>query len=374
MNKDSLNQPSPTPATGADPNAPSTPVAPAAAPPATPPNAATPSGTINPVAPTPAPEVPVGVPTQVVQQPATQPAPQSVPVATVPADQPKKSKKGLIIGLIIGAVVLIGGGVTACVLLLNDKGPKEDDYRKAYTTVVDFSKKQANLEKLSLDAISEVEYTEDPTSVDEYSEQFSLYVSNFRTMMNNIEATGVLEDEVLKEKYDRLKTISDKVLPAFESFMPELSNFMQFYKAFSSNLAPMLIDEETLMSGALTEKLLDETFSPIIGSSSPAIKQFAEDMHAFLKEMARLIDGYNNGTIAQDQLQTEIITLNSDIMTYTAKLASMFTVETLMGITEAELEEFDAATLDFTTELYSRFSADDTIELPKNIEILGEKS
>lgn len=40
------------------------------------------------------------------------------------AEPPKKSNKGLIIGLIIGLVILIGGAITAAVLLLNNK--KED--------------------------------------------------------------------------------------------------------------------------------------------------------------------------------------------------------------------------------------------------------
>jgi flagellar basal body-associated protein FliL len=309
-------------------------------------------------------------------QPQPQIQPQAAPTAApAPAPaQPKKSKLGLIIGIIIAAVILIGGGVTAAILLLADTGPKDEDYRKAYVAITDFAKKQPNLEKLSQDAFSEAQYAKDPSSLDEYSKQFGVYVTNFRTMMNNIEATGILKDEVLKEKYDRLKTSSDKVLPAFEKLIPELIDFATFYKGFEEKLLPHLGDQQWLMGGSLTEELIDEIFGPIMNSNSTPIQQFAAETSAMYKNVAATVKSYNNKELTAAQFQSKMLEISSDASKYLSNLADLFSVEALMGVTEEELNEFEAAATDFSKELYSRFPADDDLELPANIEIFGERT
>ncbi|MDR2336552.1 MAG: hypothetical protein LBE03_00395 [Candidatus Nomurabacteria bacterium] len=338
--------------------------------------------------PTSTPPTPPPIPPAVSNQTAASPVTYAQPVAPAPAqpvaeivttpvtetvEKPKKSKLGLTICLIICALILLGGGVTASVLLLGDKGPKDEDYRKAYTAIVDFTKKQANLEKLSLDALSEAEYTNEPENLNDYAESFSLYVSNFRTMMSNVEATGILKNEILKQKYDNLSAISNKVLPAFEKFIPELSSFIKFTQSLSE-LLPYMSNQEWLMSGAFNEALVDELFAPILGSNNEAIKQFAGDLSAIYKRLAAGIKDYNDGKTNASEFQAEIMNVFNEASNYYTKLGNLLTVESLMGITEDDISKFEAAATDFATELYSSFPVSDDLELPKNLEILGEKS
>lgn len=271
----------------------------------------------------------------------------------VPAGKPGSSK-GLIIGLCCGgALILI---VVLCIIFI----PMlfGIDWEKSKEAASNFKDAYSSIDSDCGDVLSYAGSTyKTESDYDKYVTKCQEAIEKYKTAVDEIsKASAVKKDKDIKEKYGKFKESYDKTEAAIEQIPVIFKDVHAFMLKVDD-----LYDEDM---DSISDEKIDEIVKPLVESENEALRNMGNDMASQLKNYISVYKAYVEArqlwydTSYSDPNYSSVKQAYDnarDAYYDTDYVEPDVDVETLLGITEDDLDDLDGAASDLYNEIMDKY-------------------
>jgi hypothetical protein len=291
--------------------------------------------------------------------PGAAPAPETAPTPPFANnDAPKKSKRPLIFGSVLGALVLVIGAVVLFMFVLNKPSVSAEDKNAAIARIQDITGRKSSIKDAMSDNLFASSFSDTEDSIlgsasaeaKAATEELKTAVAEIKSLFTVLEKSSVLNDSKIKEKYEKAKTLSNKIIPALDDMVTQSLLFIDVMDKLEK--AGLLdgtfgLDAETATADDITAVMteLQDIFEPLAGSSNTTIATMGKDIQDLFSAMVEFLGKALNATAANaGELLAAAEEIEAKVDAFGKKYSEeTLTVERLFGITETDITEFFTA-------------------------------
>lgn len=272
----------------------------------------------------------------------------------VPAGKPGSSK-GLIIGLCCGGAALILIVVLCIIFIPMLFGI---DWEKSKEAASNFKDAYSSIDSDCGDVMTYAGSTyKTESEYDEYVNKCQEAVNKYKTAAGEIgKASAVKKDKDIKEKYEKFKASYDKTEAAIEQIPVIFKDVHAFMLKVDG-----LYDEDM---ETISDEKIDEIVKPLVESENEALRNMGNDMASQIKNYISVYKTYVEARQLWYDTSYSDPNYNSVKQAYenardayydTDYVEPDVDIETLLGITEDDLDDLDNAARDLYNEIMDKY-------------------